>query len=152
MKTLVAVAGVSFVLSLVFMKAWMALLTKWSLKQIVRTDGPRAHLKKSGTLTMGGVAFYLAFMVTMIIAAMATGVSVIASDIPGNRALVTHEQSGLLVPPRDVRGLSAAMFRLLEQPSLRISLGSRARQVVQENYSLEKMGREHLELIQRLLK
>ncbi|MFA6451797.1 MAG: phospho-N-acetylmuramoyl-pentapeptide-transferase [bacterium] len=75
MKTLVSVAGVSFVLSLIFMKVWMALLSRWSFKQIVRSDGPQAHLKKSGTLTMGGVAFYLAFMVTMIIVALATGVS-----------------------------------------------------------------------------
>jgi glycosyltransferase involved in cell wall biosynthesis len=95
---------------------------------------------------------YAEGMSLSLLEAMATGVSVIASDIPGNRALVTHEQSGLLVPPRDVRSLSAAMFRLLEQPSLRISLGNRARQVVQENYSLEKMGREHLKLIERLLK
>ncbi len=62
---------------------------------------------------------------------------------------MTHEQSGLLVPPKGVPGLSAAIIRLLEQPALRISLGSRARQLVQEKYSLEKMGREHLELIER---
>jgi glycosyltransferase involved in cell wall biosynthesis len=87
-----------------------------------------------------------------LLEAMANGIPAIASDIPGNRALITHEQTGLLVPPRDVLGLSTAMSRLLEQPELRSSLGSQARQLVQEKYSLEKMGREHLELIQRLLK
>lgn len=87
-----------------------------------------------------------------LLEAMASGIPAIASDIPGNRALITHEQTGLLVPPRDVPGLSSAMARLLEHPELRSSLGSRARQLVQEKYSLEKMGREHLELIQRLLK
>jgi len=86
-----------------------------------------------------------------LLEAMGAGIPVVASDITGNRALVTHEESGLLVPPRDVRGLSLAMTQLLEQPALRMSLGSRARQEVQEKYSLEKMGREHLELIQRSL-
>jgi hypothetical protein len=38
----------------------------------------------------------------------------------------------------------------MEQPAIRSSLGSRARQEVQAKYSLEKMGREHLELIQQL--
>lgn len=86
-----------------------------------------------------------------LLEAMAAGIPAIASDIPGNRALITHEQSGLLVPPRDVPGLSTAMVRLLEQPALRNSLGSQAREEVQQKYSLEKMGREHLELIQRLV-
>ena len=85
-----------------------------------------------------------------LLEAMAAGIPVVASDIAGNRALVTHDQSGLLVPARDVRGLSAAIVRLMEQPAIRSSLGSRARQEVQAKYSLEKMGREHLELIQQL--
>ncbi|MCE9527149.1 MAG: glycosyltransferase family 4 protein [Planctomycetales bacterium] len=86
-----------------------------------------------------------------LLEAMGAGIPVVASDIPGNRALVTHEQSGLLVPPRDIRDLSQSIIRLLEQPALRISLGSRARREVREKYSLEKMGREHLDLIERLL-
>lgn len=86
-----------------------------------------------------------------LLEAMAAGLPVIASDIAGNRALVTHEASGLLFPPRDVRGLTAAITRLFEQPALRISLGSRARQEVEEKYSLARMGREHLELIQRCI-
>ncbi|MFN0020858.1 MAG: glycosyltransferase family 4 protein [Pirellulaceae bacterium] len=86
-----------------------------------------------------------------LLEAMGAGIPVVASDITGNRALVTHEESGLLVPPRDVRGLSLAMTRLLEQPALRMSLGSQARQEVQKKYSLEKMGREHLDVIERLM-
>jgi glycosyltransferase involved in cell wall biosynthesis len=84
-----------------------------------------------------------------LLEAMAAGLPAIASDIAGNRALVADDQSGLLVPPRDVRALSLAIVRLIEQPALRAALGSRARQEVHEKYSLEKMGREHLDLIQR---
>ena len=86
-----------------------------------------------------------------LLEAMAAGLPAIASDIAGNRALVADDQSGLLVPPRDVRALSLAVVRLIEQPALRAALGSRARQDVQEKYSLEKMGREHLELIRRCI-
>lgn len=85
-----------------------------------------------------------------LLEAMAAGLPVVASDIPGNRALVTHEQEGLLVPPHDAKSLSAAITRLLESPSLGVQLGAAARQRVAAKFSLEKMGREHLELITSL--
>lgn len=51
-----------------------------------------------------------------LLEAMAAGIPAIASDIPGNRALITHEQSGLLVPPRDVPGLSMRWFASWSNP------------------------------------
>ncbi len=79
MKTLVMITAISFVLGLILQKAWMAVLAKWRMRQIVRTDGPEAHLKKSGTLTMGGVAFYAAFLLTILISpgSSAPGVKVV---------------------------------------------------------------------------
>src|SRR5436190_6003689 len=86
-----------------------------------------------------------------LLEAMAAGLPVLASDIAGNRSLVEHEQNGLLTPPREARRLSADISRLFGEPALREALGSRAREEVQAKYSLEKMGREHLELIERLV-
>ncbi len=65
MKTLLLICGTAFALGIVLERVWIALLAKWKLKQIVRTDGPEAHLKKSGTLTMGGAAFFAAFVAAL---------------------------------------------------------------------------------------
>lgn len=59
-----------------------------------------------------------------ILEAMAEGLPVIASDIPGNRALVTEDVNGLLFPSNDVDALSHALYKLAENPSLRKRLGN----------------------------
>lgn len=42
------------------------LLSKLKLGQNVRTDGPSTHLKKQGTLTMGGIMIFLAFALSAL--------------------------------------------------------------------------------------
>lgn len=82
-----------------------------------------------------------------LLEAMAAGVPVIATDIPGNRQLVTHEVHGLLVPPRDPVALRDAMERLLANPALARQLASNARQRVEANFSLTTMAQRHLEIM-----
>jgi phospho-N-acetylmuramoyl-pentapeptide-transferase len=64
---LLVTAGIAFMLGLAFQKLWIFVLAKWRMKQIIREDGPEAHKKKTGTLTMGGVAFYAASMVALLV-------------------------------------------------------------------------------------
>ena len=59
----------------------------------------------------------------VLLEAMASGIPVIASDIPGYRRVVSHEQEGLLVTPRDPRALAEAIGRLESDPSGRAELG-----------------------------
>lgn len=58
----------------------------------------------------------------VLIEAMAAGVPVVATDVPGIRDVVRHEQNGLLVPPRDPPALAAAIRRMRDDASLRRSL------------------------------
>jgi glycosyltransferase involved in cell wall biosynthesis len=58
-----------------------------------------------------------------VLEAMASGVSVIASDAGGIPELVVHEENGLLVPPGDIGALAAALLRLQGNPSLARRLG-----------------------------
>ncbi|TAE57206.1 MAG: glycosyltransferase family 1 protein [Nostocales cyanobacterium] len=46
------------------------------------------------------------------------GTPVIASDIGGLSEIVKHQQDGLLVPPRDVKSLAAAIINLLQNQEL----------------------------------
>ena len=56
---------------------------------------------------------------------MASGVPVIASDIPGYRRVITHGVDGLLTRPRDPEELADAIVMLGSNKSYRNELGSR---------------------------
>ena len=66
--------------------------------------------------------------------AFACAVPVVASDIPGYRAVMT-EHSGVLVPPGDEAALAEALVGLLEDEPRRRSLGGSARRLAVERYS-----------------
>jgi len=62
--------------------------------------------------------------------AMVHGRPVVATTVGGLRDLVRHEETGLLVPPRDPAALRAALDRLLADRALRARLGAAAREHV----------------------
>jgi glycosyltransferase involved in cell wall biosynthesis len=82
-----------------------------------------------------------------LLEAMAAGLPVVATDIPGNRLLVTHEEHGLLVPPGDSAALHAAIERLLDDAELAQRLAQNARTRVIAEFSLAKMASAHLDII-----
>lgn len=71
----------------------------------------------------------------VLIEAMAAGVPVIATDVPGIRDVVEHGHNGLLVPVHSPRAIATAVLRLRDDAALRARLVASARQVVQERYS-----------------
>jgi glycosyltransferase involved in cell wall biosynthesis len=83
--------------------------------------------------TSGAEAFGL-----VALEAQACGVPVVASDLPGVRTVVAHEQTGLLVQPRDEQALSQALTRLCTDPILRRRMGECARARVLERFTWEK--------------
>jgi phosphatidylinositol alpha-mannosyltransferase len=54
----------------------------------------------------------------VLLEAMAAGVPLVATDIPGYRAVARHDREALLVPPDDVAGLVGAVARILDDPRL----------------------------------
>ncbi|HEU4456907.1 MAG TPA: glycosyltransferase family 4 protein, partial [Longimicrobium sp.] len=69
--------------------------------------------------------------------AMAAGRAVVAADAGGPREVIAHGVDGLLVPPRDVGALSAAILRLAGDPALRARLGAAARRTARERFRPE---------------
>ena len=86
-----------------------------------------------------------------LLEAMAAGLPVVATDIPGNRDFVADGRHGLLVPAADVDSLSAAVHRLLDEPELAARLGAAARDRAKRRFSLAGMAAEHLRLFEALL-
>jgi phosphatidylinositol alpha-mannosyltransferase len=65
----------------------------------------------------------------VLVEAMAAGVPVVATDIPGYRDVVRHGVDGLLVPPNDPNSLARAIASVLREPALadRLAAAGRAR-------------------------
>ncbi len=67
--------------------------------------------------------------------AMALGKPVVATSVAGNPELVEDGVSGILVPPRDIAMLAAAISRLLRDPELAHHFGAAAQERVRLNFS-----------------
>ncbi|UCF78554.1 MAG: glycosyltransferase family 4 protein [Candidatus Eiseniibacteriota bacterium] len=64
----------------------------------------------------------------VLLEAMASGVPVVASDIPGYRSVVSHKQDGLLTEASNHEALAETILELLRDKELREKLGARGRQ------------------------
>ena len=64
------------------------------------------------------------------------------SDIPGDRAVVQHGETGLIVPVGDAMALAQALIHLLSTPELRLRLGQAARQRIAREFGIEAVVRQ----------
>lgn len=83
--------------------------------------------------------------------AMAFGVPVLASDIPGCRALVDDQVTGILCPVDDAECLAEKLLALAGDPALRGRLGQAGRSLVRAKYSAEVMAAHYASLYQSIL-
>ena len=81
--------------------------------------------------------FYREGVPKTLLEAAAAGLPMIASDIAGCREVVTHGVTGLLVPPRLVAPLGAAMLQMGEDSQLRLRCGRAARDKAEAVFSVE---------------
>jgi glycosyltransferase involved in cell wall biosynthesis len=88
----------------------------------------------------------------VILESMAAGVPVVATHVGGNPELVHDGDTGLLVSPGHEGELVVALERLLEQPSLRVELGTRGREFARANFSLDQMRERYEQLYISLLR
>ncbi len=82
--------------------------------------------------------------------ALLVGRPVISYDIDGAREVVLPE-TGILLQPRDLTGLAAAVLRLADNPSLREAMGQEGRRRFAEQFRHETMTRDLRSLYERLL-
>lgn len=59
----------AYILGILFSVIILPYLKKMKVGQVVRDDGPKSHLKKAGTPTMGGIVILLASLIILSIAA-----------------------------------------------------------------------------------
>jgi glycosyltransferase involved in cell wall biosynthesis len=76
----------------------------------------------------------------------ASGLPVIAADIPGFRTLIKDGESGLLVPPNDPDAWAGAVAVLARGAELRTKLAACLRKRVEESFSAASMVRQYLDI------
>jgi len=86
-----------------------------------------------------------------LLEAAACGRPLIATDVPGCREIVIHEQTGLMVAADDPPALAAAMLRLAAAPRERAEFGEAARRLAVGRFSTDIVGTATVALYQRLL-
>ena len=82
----------------------------------------------------------------VVLEAMAQAKPVVATAVGGTREAVVEGETGLLVPPRDVPGLSSALERLLGDEDLRQRLGDAGRRRVERHFTASAMTGRILEI------
>jgi glycosyltransferase involved in cell wall biosynthesis len=86
-----------------------------------------------------------------LLEAMAAGKPVISTRAGAIPKLIISEQTGLLVDPADVNGLSAAISRLLADPEFAGRLGESGRSHVSQKFSAQAMARSYLAQYEQVL-
>jgi len=83
--------------------------------------------------------------------AAASGLPVIATDIRGCRQVVTHGQSGLLVPLHDPARLATAIEELVADPGLRRRMGAAGRRKAEAEFDDRAVVAKTIDAYERVL-
>ncbi len=78
----------------------------------------------------------------VLLEAMASELSVVATNVIGNKEVVIDGETGFLVPPRNPGKLAEKIIALIENKPLRKKFGENGRRRVKELYSLDRMVKE----------
>jgi glycosyltransferase involved in cell wall biosynthesis len=89
---------------------------------------------------------------TVMIEAWAYRRPIIAAAALGPRALIKHEENGLLVPIDDAPALAAAIRQVIERPGLARTLAAAGREAYEADYTEAKIVSRYLAFYQALLK
>ena len=87
-----------------------------------------------------------------LLEAMALGKPVVATDVGGNREVVQHSETGLLIPPGNAEALAKAIIALLQDPEAARAMGQRGRDRVVTQFSVESMVQQYQDIYEDTLR
>jgi len=108
-------------------------LEKWQQQGLVEWLGRRSDIP--ALLNQSDLAVLPSWregLPKSLLEAAACGLAMVATDVPGCREIVKHNETGLLVPLLDQQALADAIEALMEDDTRRYRLGRQARIMVEE--------------------
>ncbi|HWI49733.1 MAG TPA: phospho-N-acetylmuramoyl-pentapeptide-transferase [Rummeliibacillus sp.] len=72
-ETMLIILAISFISSVILGPIIIPMLRRFKFGQSIREEGPKSHMKKAGTPTMGGVIFLLSIIATTVIMSLVKG-------------------------------------------------------------------------------
>jgi glycosyltransferase involved in cell wall biosynthesis len=121
-------------------------LEDWVAEGVIFYDGVaadvRPHLARASVVVLPS---YREGCPRVLLEGGAIGRPLLATDVPGCRAVVTDSYNGFLVPPRDAEALAFVMLKMSMLPTGDLEqMGLRARTVVEERFDLRMVNGDYL--------
>jgi len=85
----------------------------------------------------------------VLIEAASCGRAIVATDVPGCREIVRHEQNGFLISPDDPKILAETLKTLIEDPGLRMRMGAHGRKIAEDEFSEKKVVQETMDVYKK---
>ena len=76
-----------------------------------------------------------------IIEGQSLAIPVVATDSGGTTELITHGESGFIVPVNDEKALADAIITLIENPGLQKQFGQAGQKIVKDRFTSDKMAK-----------
>jgi glycosyltransferase involved in cell wall biosynthesis len=88
---------------------------------------------------------------TTLLEAAACGRPIVATDVPGCRAIVQDHRNGLLIPPKNPQALAQALEKLILDPALRQKMGAEGRRIILARFTHQHINQATMEVYRHLL-
>jgi glycosyltransferase involved in cell wall biosynthesis len=133
------------------------------LQRQIEAEGLAGHFQFTGLVPPERIPSLLAAMDMVVHASLREGLArvlpqaliagkpVVSYDVDGAREVVIPGATGILVPPRDVDELDAALKRLVADPALRQRFGEEGRRRFTDVFRHERMTAQLRDMYQRVL-
>lgn len=123
-------------------------LDEWRREGVVTFLGHRDDMDE--VLRDADVALFPSYypegLSRFLLEAAASGLPLVATDIPGCQPVVRPGENGFLVTPKDVEGMATALQQLLRDPGLRRRFGISSRRLAEELFSEGSIVGQYLAL------
>lgn len=129
-------------------------LSRWKEEGVVECWGYRSDMPTvlSNSYMVVLPSYYGEGLPKVLIEAAACGKAVITTDMPGCRDAIIPNETGILIPPRNIEALAESIELLLVEKNLCEKMGKAGRELAERTFSIEKVVDTHLNIYNELIK
>lgn len=128
-------------------------LDEWNNNGIIKSLGHCNNISDffSGSHIITMPSYYGEGVPKVLIEAAACGRPIVTTDNPGCRDSVIPNVTGKLVPIKNSLSLAEALIVLIENPTLRVSMGEKAREYAEREFDVKSVVQKHMKIYSILL-